>query len=143
MKSYPTTPPVPANPGPLASASVLSYQDCIATTPSVRETVLGWVRPITIGVVTDRIDDTGQNDPITREVATSGCVQPMKERELKIYAEGERAWGWYVLYVTGDVNLRADDKVIYRGVTYRVMAKMDWSEYGYVRYALLQGYHGS
>lgn len=135
-----TTPPVPANPGPIVGASRLSYQDAIATTPSVRETVQGWVRPIVFGHVTTRIDETGQATSITREVATTGCVQPMKPRELKIYAEGERAWGWYVLYVTADILLKADDKVTLRGTTYRVMDKMDWSEYGYVRYGLLEGY---
>lgn len=133
-------PPIPANPGPIIGASRLSYQDCIATVPSVRETVLGWVRPVILGVVTETIDGTGQANPVTREVPTSASIQPMKPRELRIYAEGERAWGWYVLYALAEIILRADDKVIYKGVTYRVVEKMDWSEYGYVRYAILQGY---
>ncbi len=134
-----TPPPIPANPGPYPSASRLDYQDCIATTPSVRETVLGWLRPITLGLVTTRIED-GQSIPTTREVNTSGCVQPMRPRELAIKPEGERAWGWYVLYVTPEIALKADDKVIFKGVTYRVMDKMDWSEYGYVRYGVQEGY---
>ena len=135
-----TPPPIPANPGPYPSASQLDYQDCVATTPSVRETVLGWLRPITVGFVTDMIDDTGQNVPITRQLNTAGCIQPLKSRELEIKPEGERAWGWYCLYATRDLQLKTDDKVILRGVTYRVMAKRDWFDYGYVRYELLQGY---
>lgn len=132
-------PPVPANPGPIVGASHLSYQEAIATTPSMRETVLGWLRPITVGVVTTRISD-GQAESITREQATSGCVQPLRNRELQIKPEGERAWGWYVLYSTPDLALRPDDKVIYKGLTYRVMAKRDWSDYGYVRYELVEGF---
>ena len=134
------SPAVPANPGPIVGASHLSYQDCIATTPNMRETVLGAVRPITLGHVTTAIDDTGQAEEITREVRTAGAIQPMQPRELKIYAEGERAWGWYVLYLTSDILMAADDKVVYKGVTYRVMAKMDYSDFGYARYAILQAF---
>ena len=141
-----SAPPTPANPGPLVRAGQTgkTVQDPIATTPTARDTVTGWFRPITIGVRSTTIGTGattgGQAQVVTREVKTSGVAMPLSDRELQILPEGQRAWRWKYLYVTEDLGLKTGDNAWLKGIIYRVMSSKDWSDYGYWRYVIVSSY---
>lgn len=72
-----------------------------------------------------------------------GVIQPFTNRELLLKPEGQRAWTWLMLHAEPGLALEVDEVVSYLGVQTRVMAKKDYTLYGYVQYELVQDWTGS
>ena len=124
----------------------------------------------TIPDVSGGLKDTFQNltfEPVTKmtsafqvietgaPVSFWGCIQPFKDRELLIKPEGQRAWTWFWLFAEPSVTLNVDDVMMFLYVPYsgplqppiakqtRVMARKDYTLYGYVMYACVQDWTGA
>jgi hypothetical protein len=69
-----------------------------------------------------------------------GMRAPMRDQDLIMKPEGERAWRWQTLHCLPDLILKIDAIVVFEGLRYRVMMKKDYAEYGYIVYHLLQDY---
>lgn len=70
-----------------------------------------------------------------------GVIQPLKSRDLILKPEGQRAWTWLELHSDPVLILMVDDIVRYNGIKTRVMARTDYSRYGYIRYELVQDWN--
>lgn len=139
----PGTPTI--NPGPvLCAGRVATITDAIAPQPSVRTTLTGWFKPMTIGVVTEGIiaegARAGEAGETVHEIRTSGMMQPGDGETLDIKAEGQRSWKTAVLHVYRQLDVETDTVLKIKDVRYRVTAKKDFVENGYIRYELLQDF---
>lgn len=114
----------------------------VGSVPNVGGALLDWFQPMTFGVVSKTVVNAQVVEEMA-EVAFRGVWQPFTERKLMLKPEGQRAWSWYWVHADPSLNLEVDNVVVYIGVQYRVMAKKDYSLYGYVEYELVQDFTGA
>lgn len=107
--------------------------------PQLGDVVAGWARPITIGLVTKEMFN-GEVQETIEELEGMGVIQPFTAQQLLIKPEGQRTWDWSGLHCLPGIELSLDDVVEIYGRRFRVMAKRDYTLYGYLRYELIQGY---
>ena len=112
--------------------------------PNMSQTIQSWFQNITFNVVTRGLTNDGDGvDWIPESVQiikTQGVVRPPSDKDLKILPEGTWAWEWLQIHCLPDVKLETNQYVEYENKRYKVMAKQDWSKYGYVRYTLLEAF---
>lgn len=107
--------------------------------PQMSEVLLAWFQDMTFDLVTKTIDEYDLKET-TQSISTRGVRQPFTSQQLAIKPEGQRAWLWETLHCLPDVKLKPDDVVLFNQVRYRVMEKLDYSEYGYLEYHIIQDY---
>lgn len=107
--------------------------------PDVSDALLDWFQNMTFDLITKTITDYDLTETATT-VSTKGVRQPFSAQQLSIKPEGQRAWKWETLHCLPNVKLNPDDIVVFNGVRYRVMEKLDYSEYGYLEYHIIQDY---
>lgn len=117
------------------------------TLPSVRGTLTGWFKPMTVGVVEEKIAQGGDNDgqavATVREVKTSGLLQPGSDEVLAIKPEGQRSWQTWTMHVYPQLDVKTDTRITIAGVPYRVMTRKDFVANGYIRYGLVEDYENA
>lgn len=108
--------------------------------PNMSETIKGWFLDISFEYVTRTMQGAEwvTSEPIT--INTRGVVRPPSDKDLKILPEGTWAWEWLQLHCLSDVFLDTNQFVKYDDKLYKVMAKKDYSKYGYIRYTLLEAF---
>lgn len=112
------------------------------TVPNMSDTLLNWFQQMTFGVVTK----TAKNFQVyetMEEVSFLGVWQVLNARQLSMKPEGQQAWDWFMVHSQPQLNLNTDNVIIYLGKQYRVMAKKDYSLYGYIEYHLVDDYTAS
>ena len=114
--------------------------DVATPLPSMHDTLLGWFRPLTLVFIQKRAVDFETVETNRREITTSGVLQPYGEQELAMLPEGQRKWIHKKLHAVRDLVLAIDDVVEIAKTSYRVLDKLDFSDYGYVRYHLVEDY---
>lgn len=133
------------NASPVSSAGQRgSIVWCLPAGPSVAQTILGGFKPMIIAVVTEKIvdegDRAGEVDQAEHEVRTAGSLQPGDPQKLDVKAEGQRNWENWILYVLTALDVENDTVIKIAGTPYRVMTRKDFSDFGYIRYDLLQDF---
>lgn len=108
--------------------------------PDVSDALLDWFQNMTFDLITKAITDYDLTETATT-ISTKGVRQPFSAQQLSIKPEGQRAWKWETLHCLPNVKLNPDDIVVFNGVRYRVMEKLDYSEYGYLEYHIIQDYN--
>lgn len=103
-------------------------------------TIKPWFLNITLEIVERTMSGADWVESVTQTYNTKGVVQPPSPRDLKIMPEGAWAWNWLTVHCLPDVNINVNQFVRYDGVLYKVMAKKDWSKYGYIKYTLLEAF---
>ena len=63
-----------------------------------------------------------------------GVIQPLKPEEIKVKEEAQWSWPWYWFHTLQNVQLKTNDRVIYKGVEYKIMNVKDYSDYGHIEY---------
>lgn len=108
--------------------------------PNMSETIKSWFLNISFEYVTRTMQGAEwiTSEPIT--INTRGVVRPPSDKDLKILPEGTWAWEWLQIHCLPDVFLDTNQFVKYDDKLYKVMAKKDYSKYGYVRYTLLEAF---
>lgn len=109
--------------------------------PNMSQTIKSWFLNITFEVVEREIGDGA--DPVVtvvQTINTKGVVRPPSDKDLKLLPEGAWAWEWLQIHCLPDVKLNTNQFVRYDNTLYKVMAKKDWTKYGYVRYTLLEAF---
>lgn len=129
----------PENPGPIIGAGCRDIGEAATPGPYMRGALVGWLRPITMVVITTTIVD-GIASEVPRPVSTSGIIQPMKAQAVAVKPEGQRAWKWNTLHATRDLDLKRDDVVVVKGLNYRVMGRWDYEDFGFRLFELVQDY---
>lgn len=116
-------------------------QNINSNLPNMSETIKSWFLNITFKIVKREIGDSA--DPIEtveKTIRTKGIVRPPSDKDLKLLPEGAWAWEWLQIHCLPDIRLDTNQFVKYDNTTYKVMAKKDWSKYGYIRYTLLEAF---
>ncbi len=110
--------------------------------PNVNGAMSSWYQPMTFEVVTKTV--TGYQVAETgTQYNFKGVIQPLAPRQVAYKPEGQRAWTWLMLHADPSLTLEVDSVVIYLGVQTRIMARKDYTIYGYVYYELVQDWEGS
>lgn len=128
------------NPGPIIGAGTRDILEGATTLPNMRSALVGWNRPIVFELVTTTIV-AGLSSETRRSISTTGTLQPMKARHIALKAEGQRAWRWWTLHTVSDIALKVNDRVISKGVPYRVMGSSNWEDQGFFKYELVEDYN--
>ena len=112
--------------------------------PNMSQTIVSWFQDITFNVVTRGLTNVGDGVDWVPEsvqtINTQGVVRPPSDKDLKILPEGTWAWEWLQIHCLPNVQLDTNQYVEYENKRYKVMAKKDWSKYGYIRYTLLEAF---
>ncbi|PHS61071.1 MAG: hypothetical protein COB09_19170 [Thalassobium sp.] len=103
-------------------------------------TLNGWQNVITISVITQTLVD-GLTVNSFVDTSFRGTIQPLKAEHVQLKPEGQRSWQWLQIHaVAGDLNLKNDDRIIYRDIKYKVMANKDYSLNGFIEYEIVKDY---
>lgn len=73
-------------------------------------------------------------------VSFFGNIQPFTERQLLLRPQGERAWSWYWVQALPGLNLKTDSVINFQGTQYRIMAKRNQIQFGFVEYQMIEDY---
>lgn len=114
----------------------------MGTIPDVSGAMTDWYQSMTFTRVLKVVTDFQVVETPT-PVLFRGLLQPLKDRDLQLKPEGERAWTWLLLHSDPVLTLDVDEVVLYNGVQTRVMTRKDYSLYGYIEYSLVQDWTGS
>jgi hypothetical protein len=111
--------------------------------PNVSGALGAWSQQI-IFLVVEKTLVNGLIQETYTSANTLGVVMPLKPQQLSMKPEGERAWKWRKMFCLPTPSLVPSDEIIFgtdeNGERFRVMAKADFSEYGYNEYEICQGY---
>ena len=108
--------------------------------PQMSNTLNGWEVPLTLTKITQKIVD-GDSVDTEEKINFQGVFQPLREDQLQSKPEGQRSWSWYWIHAkAGTLNLHTQDKIIFDGTKYKVMAVKDYSLYGYIEYQVILDY---
>lgn len=108
--------------------------------PNMSTTITSWFLDISFYTVERKMQGAEWVEDKGTELKTKGVVQPPNNEQLKILPEGSWSWRWLWVHCLPDLKLDTNQFVYYDDVKYKVMAKKDWSKYGYVEYQLLEAY---
>lgn len=124
------------------NASNRPLNEMAGTVPDVSGAMTDWFQPM---VFTQIVKTTSGFQVVETPTVTNfrGVIQPLRDRELQLKPEGQRSWTWLLLHAEPTLKLDTDEVVTYLGVQTRVMARKDYSLYGYVEYHLVQDWEGS
>lgn len=111
-----------------------------ATLPNMANTITSWFLNISFEVVERTLDGADWQETTIGRIHTKGVVQPPRDKDLTILPEGTWSFEWLLIHCLPDVQLNTNQYIRYDGTLYKVMAKKDWSKYGYVRYTVLQAF---
>lgn len=113
------------------------------TVPNMSGALAGWQQTITFTQIVKTVNSKFEVTETPTNTTFSGVWQPFTAQQLMIKPEGERAWKWFTVHALVVLPLKPDDVVSYKGQQYRVKEKLDYMEYGYMEYHLIQDYTGS
>lgn len=109
------------------------------TLPDVSDSLLEWFQPMNF-IMIAKSDVAFQAIETPTTIAFRGVWQPLTGQQLYMKPEGQRAWKWFMCHATQNLALDPDDVIGCRGVSYRVMSKKDYTNYGYIEYHLVEDY---
>lgn len=107
--------------------------------PNVSGALLGLFQPIAMGLITKIVERFNVKEEVVT-IHSRGVIQPLSAQQLNMKPEGQRLWKWLQVHCLPDLILKIDDRVTYDGMRFRVMAKSDYSRYGYLEYHLCEDY---
>lgn len=107
--------------------------------PDVSDAVQLFLQPMKMDLVRKEQVD-GYTQETTKCLTGLAVRQPFTAQQLAIKPEGERHWKWSTLHAEIDICLKLDDIVKIRDVKYRIMERLDWTEYGYNEYHMVEDY---
>lgn len=123
----------------ILNASTIPLNDNPGTLPNVVAAMASWFVGIVFGVITKTNVDYEIQETI-ETISFRGVWQPFKPEQLAIKPEGQRSWRWFMVHAEIGLILETDECIIYKGVRYRVMDRLDYQEYGYVQYDIVNDY---
>lgn len=114
----------------------------ISGVPNMSGTLTSWMQNLTFNVITKEIVNYEVVE-IAMDVAFKGVWQPLSPEKLKMKPEAQRSWKWIQVHAHADLSLKNDDVIKYKSKQYRVMERLDYLEYGYFEYHLVEDFAGS
>ena len=113
----------------------------ISAMPQMGAAFCNWGVPLLLVRITQQIVD-GFVQEIPQQIPFHGVVQPLSPKQLMLKPEGERAWTWLQVHVqaSSPVKLTPNDRFMYAGQKYKVMARRDYTLNNYVEYHAVADY---
>ena len=102
-----------------------------------------WSQGSQATVITQTIDEYGNVTDNSSLFNFDGVIQPLKPEEIKLKDEGQWSWDWYWFHTKPNVNLKTNDRVVYTGVEYKIMAVKDYSDYGHIEYHCIKDWQNA
>jgi hypothetical protein len=127
---------------PISNAKDILLTANSGTIPNLTGAVEGYFQPMVFKTITKTVVNFQVVETPTI-VNSMGTWQPFSAQQLLLKPEGQRVWSWYQLHTDLSTKLNLDDVVIYQGIQYRVMSKLDYSLYGYLEYHLVSDFTGA
>lgn len=128
---------------PIWNAKDVSLANNPGTLPNMADTIANWFQLLTFKQVVKKTINF-QTVETASPLEFQGVVQPFTSQQLAMKPEGQRAWKWFTIHAWPTLILKPDDVIINQaGTQFRVMEKLDFKEYGYVRYEMIEDYSGS
>lgn len=110
------------------------------TLPDVSDALLGWFQKMRFVKIAKSVVNFKVVELAT-PFETMGVRQPFTAQQLMMKPEGQRKWLWQTMHALPDTVLRPDDVIVFGDIPYRVMEKLNWTEYGFVEYHIVQAYN--
>ncbi len=107
--------------------------------PNMSATIQGWFLNITFEIVERVMEGADWKPKVVKRIRTKGVVRPPKDN-LEILPEGTWNWEWLEIHCLPNLNLQNNQFIRYDGKVYKVMARKDYSKYGYIRYTVLEAF---
>lgn len=109
--------------------------------PNIQFGVMAWAKPTEVYCVGKRQQDFKVIESMSMQ--TVKLMRQPKLQPLEMKSEGQRRWIDETVYAEPQLNLKVDDIILFgcpTGKRYRVMDKVDWSQYGYIEYSIKSDY---
>lgn len=107
--------------------------------PNVSEALLDYFRQLTFTTIVKTVSNNQLLETPT-SVVFMGTRQPLSPAKVAMKPEGQRTWRFEQIHAFPSLQLSPDDQITFGTTLYRVMAKLDYKEYGYVEYHITQDY---
>lgn len=108
--------------------------------PNMANTLNGWEVPLTLEKITQSVVE-GDAIKTTTKIDFYGVWQPLRDEQLQFKPDNLRSWEWYWIHAkSGSLNLKTQDKIIFQGKRFKVMAVKDYSLNGFIEYEIVRDY---
>ena len=109
--------------------------------PQMNNTLTGWELPIELIRIRQNIIDGELSDENEEFIQFKGVIQPAKDENLSIDSNGQRSWQYLWIHArASELNLDTADKVVFKGIRYKVISKKDYGLNAFVEYKLCRDY---
>lgn len=126
----------------LKNAASIPLDQQSGSLPQVSDALYSWFQNMTFTTIVKTVVNFQVVETPT-VLVTMGVKQPFTPEMLLIKPEGQRSWIWSTVHCLPNIELKPDDVITYLNIQYRVMQKLDWHEYGFYEYHLVEDYTGS
>lgn len=127
---------------PIHNASDVTLQSNPGTLPNFSDAVGNWFQLLKFEQVVKTIVNFVVVETTT-PIQFQGFVQTFTPRQLMMKPEGQRLWKWKQILCWPGVPLKPDDVIRYEDIQYRVMESIDFKQYGYHEYHIVEDYVNS
>lgn len=103
----------------------------------------GWKSRLTFEKITQTVVDGWVTETKT-PVTVMGTWQPFSDDQIKLKPEGQWSWSWFQIHIEGTIkHFKNNDRMVFKGVQYKVMANRDYTLNNYVEYHVIEDFQGS
>lgn len=127
---------------PIQNGNSFLLTESNGNVPDMSGALQGWMQPMTFVKIAKSVVNA-QLVEVPTVVDFQGVWQPLTARQLSMKPEGQRAWSWFQVHSTINLELKPDEVVRYKGGQYRAKGQSDFKLYGYFYYELVQDFTGS
>ena len=116
-----------------------SVMDLASGLPDVGAAIMEILMPVKASYI-QKQQIAGYTEEILIEVDTKVSIQSIDAQQLKMLPEGQRGWNNFTVFALSNLDLKLDQVFTVKGKDYRILAKTDWKEYGFIEYRTTEDY---
>lgn len=99
--------------------------------------LIDWAQAVNLIMIIQTVVDGDVTDT-QEEYPFKGVVVPMKTEEIALKPSEQQSWEWLYVFTFPNVVLENNSRILYNGITYKVMVRRDYSAYGHVEYHIVK-----
>lgn len=127
----------------IINGNTVPLNDIRGTVPDVSGAMTDRFQLMTFTIVTKNVVNF-QVVEVPTSISFWGNIVPFSDNQLRMLPEGQRTqWQYFDMYAEPATVLKPDEVIDYLGVQYRVLARRDYTLYGYVQYTLITDWTSS
>jgi hypothetical protein len=108
--------------------------------PQMGEVLLEWFQPMSFTTIVKSVVNFNLVE-VETAVTTMGVRQPAGAQVVAMYPRGQRTWKYETIHsLPFTPTLSPDDVIVFNGTRYRVLGKVDYTEYGYIEHHITQDF---